>query len=94
LDAADTEDDVVLEQSLNAALAHLDLIVSYPDDSFTDALTEAVFLVTQRLAARRNSPEGIVGLSGIGGDFVGARVPFTDPDVMQLIAPYRQIPVA
>ena len=48
---------------------------------FTADLREAVFLRTQRLAARRNSPEGVVGLSGVGGDFVSARVPAYDSDV-------------
>ena len=47
-------------------------MVDYPVDDFgellfTDDLREAVFLRTQRLAARRNSPEGVVGLSGGGG---------------------------
>lgn len=95
----DTADDVVLQQSLDAALAHLTQLVTYPADDFGDPvfpadLSEAVLLVTQRLAARRNSPEGVVGLTGAGGDFVSARVPFSDPDVMQLIGPYRNIPVA
>lgn len=99
LAAEDTADDVVLQQSLDAALAHLANVVTFPVDLdgfvvFPDDMTEAVLLVTQRLAARRNSPEGVVGISGAGGDFVSARVPFSDPDVMQLLGPYRNIPVA
>jgi hypothetical protein len=48
----------------------------------------------QRLAARRNSPEGIVGLGGVGGDFVAARLPSTDPDILRLEAPYARVVVA
>lgn len=99
LEATDTEDDAVLAVSLASALAAQAAVVAYPLDlfmepGFTPDLYEAVLLRTQRLAARRNSPEGIVGLTGTGGDFVGARVPGTDADVVALEAPYRKIPVA
>ena len=94
LDPGDTEDDVVLQESLEAALAGQAMVVAYPVDRFgavvfTADLTEAVYLRTQRLAARRNSPEGVVGLTGTGGDFVGARVPSVDVDVLHLEGPYR-----
>lgn len=94
IDPADTEDDVVLQESLDAALAAQALVVGYPSDLFgegvmTPDLVEAVYLRTQRLAARRNSPEGIVGLTGTGGDLVGARVPAIDVDVLHLEGPYR-----
>jgi len=99
LAAEDTADDVVLQQSLDAALEQQATRVLYPTDDFgvelfPADLTEAVLLMTQRLAARRNSPEGIVGLSGAGGDFTAARVPAYDSDVAALEAPYRIIPVA
>jgi hypothetical protein len=99
LEPADLDDDVVLQESLDAALRQQGLVVDYPPDMFGDPvftadLREAVFLRTQRLAARRNSPEGIVGLSGVGGDFVSARVPAYDSDVGSLEAPHRKIPVA
>lgn len=99
LDSGDTADDVVLQESLDAALVQQGLRVVYPtdefqDQTFTEDLREAVLLSTQRLAARRNSPEGVVGLSGVGGDFVSARVPAYDSDVASLEAPYRIIPVA
>jgi hypothetical protein len=61
---------------------------------FVDDLVLAVFLRAQRLAARRNSPEGVVGLSGLAGDFVSARVPSGDPDVLRLEGPFLMIPVA
>lgn len=99
LDAADTEDDEVLGRSLDAALTAQALVCSYPVDGFGDCvfpadLVEAIYLRTQRLAARRNSPEGVVGLTGTGGDFVGARVPGTDADVVALEAPWRKIAVS
>jgi hypothetical protein len=100
LEASDAADDVVLQQSLDAALTAQASVVRYPVDEFgvevvfDPALTNAVYLRAQRLAARRNSPEGIVGLSGTGGDFTAARVPAYDADVAALEAPYRVIPVA
>jgi len=99
LDESDHLDDVALQESLDAAIAQQCRVVVYPKDGFGDALytndlREAVFLRTQRLLARRNSPEGVVGLSGAGGDFVGARVPSFDSDVTALESPHRKIPVA
>jgi hypothetical protein len=99
LSAEDVYDDAVLTESLNAALAAQARVVAYPRDDvgaevFTDDLAEAIYLRTQRLAARRNSPEGVVGLSGIGGDFVSARIPAGDADVLRLEGPYLRIPVA
>jgi hypothetical protein len=99
LEPGDDQDSVVLQESLDAALAQQCLVVVYPCDSFgdrvfNDDLREAVYLRSQRLAARRNSPEGIVGLSGVGGEFVGARVPAYDSDVAALEAPHRVIAVS
>lgn len=99
LEADDTTDDVVLQQSLDAALEQQALVVYYPIDEagvevMSFDLVDAIFLRTQRLTARRNSPEGVVGLAGADGDFVGARVPAYDADVAALEAPYRIITVA
>ena len=95
----DVYDDVVLDESLQASIVAQSRVVRYPVDDvgeeiLTDDLELALFLRTQRLAARRNSPEGVVGLTGVGGDFVGARVPTGDPDVLRLEGPYLRIPVA
>jgi hypothetical protein len=99
LEPGDDQDSVVLQESLDAGLEQQARVVAYPADafgapSFTNDLREAVFLRAQRLAARRNSPEGIVGLSGAGGDFVSARVPAYDADVASLEAPHRIIAVS
>lgn len=95
----DTADDVALQEALDASLAAQRLRVCYPcdafgDEVFTDDLVLAVMLRSQRYVARRNSPEGIVGLSGVGGDFTAARVPGYDADVNALEAPHRQIVVS
>ena len=99
LGVSDEVDDVVLSESLNAATVAQEAVCVFPADEFgdavfTDDLRDALFLRAQRLAARRNSPEGVVGLSGVGGDFVSARVPSYDNDVLHLEGPYRKIPVA
>ena len=103
LDPGDNVDDVVLTDSLKAALAAQAMTVAYPladatdPDSglaFTDDLTTAIWLRAQRLAARRNSPEGVVGLSSGSGDFTGARLPATDVDVARLEAPWTVIGVS
>jgi len=93
LAAADTTDDVVLQESLDAALAAQAKVVTYPDDGagqpdFVPDLRTAVFLRAQRASARRNSPEGVVGLAGAGGDFVSARLPSYDGDVEHLEGPH------
>jgi hypothetical protein len=101
LDPADEVDDVVLQDSLNAALAAQARIVVYPaasgspdEQEFTDDLRTAIWLRAQRLAARRNSPEGVVGISSGSGDFAGARLPPVDVDVARLEAPWTTITVA
>jgi len=100
LDAEDTTDDVVLTESLMAGLAAQAMVVAYPVDIDTlepvmpSDLREAIFLRTQRLAARRNSPEAVVGITGTGGDFVGARLTSTDPDIMRLEGPWLLIAIA
>jgi hypothetical protein len=99
MDAADTQDDPALRESLDAALAAQAVVCAYPLDDFGDALVTsdlelAVYLRAQRYMARRNSPEGVVGLSGSGGDLVAARVPSFDNDVLYLEGPHRKVVVA
>jgi hypothetical protein len=99
LDDADTHDDVVLQESLEGALVAQREAVVYPVDGdgtevFNADLRLAVFLRAQRLAARRNSPEGVVGLQGAGGDFVSARLPGGDSDVWVLEGPHAKVVVS
>lgn len=95
----DTEDDAVLQAALDASLSAQAQVVCYPADSFGEctfnpALTYAIFLRTQEAAARRNSPEGIVGITGTGGEFVGARIAPSDPDIARYEGPYLKTVVA
>jgi hypothetical protein len=96
LDASDTTDDTVLTDALAAACVAQAAVVAYPYDEaepptavLTADLETALFLRAQRLAARRNSPEGVVGFSDSTGDFVAARVPSGDYDVVRLERPSR-----
>lgn len=52
-----------------------------------DALVQAVVLRTARYLARRNSPDGIVGV----GEFGPVRVTGTDRDIEELEKPYRRV---
>lgn len=93
LEASDTADDAALQSSLNAALAAQSAVIRYPVDSFgaavfTPDLETAVYLRAVRLAARRNSPESVIGISGTDGDFISARLPGADADVTRLEGPY------
>lgn len=99
IDDTDTEDDDLLQTSLDAALQAQAMIVTYPCDTNGDPmwpkdLYDAALIRTQRLAARRNSPEAIVGITGTTGDFVSARLTSTDPDVMRLEGPWFSMVVA
>lgn len=99
LDPDDTVDDALLLTSLDAAIAAQVRVCSYPLDDVGDAIVdpdlyEAVLLRTQRYAARRSSPEGVVGISGTSGDFAAARLPSIDADIVRLEGPWLRTPVA
>src|SRR5580765_2263351 len=55
-----------------------------------DDLVQAVGFLTARFLARRNSPDGLVGMGDLG---VG-RVTVSDRDVDRLIAPWRRVVLA
>lgn len=87
----------VLEQCLNAAIAHigfrcdgeLALIQDtadpyYYDEVVPEDLFNATLILTSRLFRRRLSPEGVAGF----GDFGAVRVIASDPDIEMLITPY------
>lgn len=50
-------------------------------------LAQAIVLRTARLLARRNSPDGIVGV----GEFGPVRIASVDRDINELEAPYRRV---
>jgi hypothetical protein len=99
IEPSDTAEDDALTEALDAAIAAQLQVCLLPCDPFgdrvySDDLMLAVWLRAQRYVSRRSSPEGVVGLSGAGGDFVSARVPSYDVDVSHLEGPYRKIVVA
>jgi len=99
LDASDNVDDVVLQRSLDAAVVTQGRVCFYPlnetGEPYVEAdLYEALLLRTQRYTARRSSPEGVVGISGTAGDFVAARLPSVDADIVRLEGPWMRTPVA
>lgn len=89
--------DPLLVQAWQSADSYISERVDYPtvDDAGQPlpapaALVEAVCLLAARYLARRNSPDGMVGVSDLGP----ARVPTIDRDVERLIDPWRFFPVA
>lgn len=94
----DTEDDGLLQTSLDAAIAAQCAVCTYPVDNFGQAvysadLYEAVLLRTQRYAARRSSAQGVVGVQGTDGDFAAIRLPSTDGDIVRLESPWMTMVV-
>lgn len=73
-----------------AAEAYVAQRTHVDDERVPGDLVQAVYLLTARYLARRNSPEGFVGL----GDLGPARLPVSDRDVERLIDPWRRFPVA
>ena len=86
-----THDSAQVEEAWAAADAWVAARVRYrPDASGVDVpgdLVKAVVLLTARYLARRNSPDGFLGM----GEFGPARVPINDRDANSLIAPYRRV---
>lgn len=85
---SDTVDDQVISTSLASAVATQRHELNLPDELLEgsdDGLVTATFLRVDRLRARRNSPDGVVGF----GEFGPARVSPVDPDVAELESPYR-----
>jgi hypothetical protein len=99
LEAEDTADDALLQRSLDAAIAAQLRVCFYPldidDEPYVEPdLYEALLLRTQRYTARRSSPEGVVGITGTGGDFAAARLPSIDADIVRLEGPWLRTPIA
>ena len=79
-------DQVIVNDAYLGAEAWVGSRVTWDDSQpAPDDLVLAVDLQTQRLLARRNSPDGLVGM----GDLGMARVPVSDSDIASLIAPWR-----
>lgn len=93
-------DDTVDDVAIGAALAAVGLYVTEQaallDDGGDDPVTipadlyQACLLLTNRLLARRNSPEGVVG----SNDGTVVSIGRSDPDAARLIAPYAKAKLA
>lgn len=87
-------DQSAVESAYRAAEAYVGVRVTWApiDDAAgfvppaPNDLVQAVQLITARYLARKNSPDGFVGM----GDLGLARVGATDRDVDRLIAPWRK----
>jgi hypothetical protein len=90
----DNFDDVAIDDALAAVLTAIEsrcpvlfgATPAVPDDAHQAALIWA-----NRLLARRNSSEGVIGT---GGDLSAIRVGRWDPDVERLLAPYKDVVIA
>ena len=99
LDPADTQDDALIQTSLDAAVVAQSRICVWPcnDDGLAEYdadLYEACLLRCQRYMARRASPEGVVGITGTGGDFAAARLPSIDGDIVRLESAFYKMVVS
>lgn len=83
--ARTTQDDVILQERLDAATQWVYERVKQVYWQRPD-VQEAILLWASKLYKRRQSPEGVAGW---GGESTGARIVVTDPDVEQLIDRYR-----
>jgi hypothetical protein len=99
IDTADTSDDAAIQQCVDAAT---DAIETNAPRGFTydpdtgdplpvpGSLHEAGLLLTNRLMARRNSPDGVVGVADMGA----TRIASYDADISGLLGPYTAVVVA
>ena len=90
---ADTLDDAAIAQAVAAVNTHVAGRCTLLDPDAEDLPADVVYaclLLTNRLLARRNSPEGIVG----SFDGVIADIGRTDPDAGRLLRPYEAAKIA
>jgi hypothetical protein len=89
---ADAVDDAAIGQAVAATNAYVagraDLLD--PDEDLPPDVTYACLLLTNRLLARRNTPEGVIG----SFDGVVADIGRYDPDAGRLLGPYIGIKLA
>lgn len=84
----DTRDDDIIDAALDAVraavLARCPSLATVDDPDVPGDVVYAVLLWCNRLIARRNSPDGIVGIGEMGVANIGR----FDPDVGRLLAPW------
>lgn len=77
----------ILTEALGAAEGWVTARVRVLPDPVPGDLAMAVFLMTARYLARRNSPDGMVGM----GEFGPARIGALERDAEALLGPYRRV---
>jgi hypothetical protein len=96
---ADTTDDAAIQEAVAAAAEALELRapVAFTTDPDTgtplpvpNMIHQAGLLLTNRLMARRNSPDGVVGVSDMGT----ATILSYDADITQLVSPWTEMVIA
>ena len=98
IDPSDVTDDAAIAEAIAATMEALELRAPRAftvDETGTPlpvphGLHESGLLLTNRLMARRNSPDGIVGVSDMGT----ARVLSYDADITSLVSPWTDAVVA
>lgn len=83
----DTVDDDAISAALAAVIAAIEVrcpCLFGPTPHVPDDAYQAALLWTNRVFARRNSPEGLSGVSEMGV----ATIPGYDRDVQRLLSPY------
>lgn len=99
IDAADTADDAAIGQAVDAAAEAIETrapraFTADPDTGdpvpVPSPIVEAGLLLTNRLMSRRNSPDGVVGVSDMGT----ATILSYDADITQLVSPWTDVVVA
>jgi len=99
IDPADVADDTAIAEASAAASEAIELRapLGFPVDENGDPvgevpamLVQAGRLLTNRLMSRRNSPDGVVGVSDLGT----ATIVSYDADITQMISPWTQMVVA
>jgi hypothetical protein len=100
IDPTDTTDDAAISEAVAASMEALELRAprAFATDedgdpilpAVPDGLHQAGLLLANRLMARRNSPDGIVGVMDTGT----ARVMSYDADITSLVSPWTVVVVA
>ena len=84
----DATDDAAIDQAVAAVDAKfrqmLRAVVFADDSQVPPDVTEAGLLYVNRLLSRRNSPDGVVGVSDLGTATILPR----DADIQRLLGPY------
>lgn len=98
IDASDSADDAAIQAAVDASSEALELRApaGFTVDENGDPLpvpamlVQAGYLLTNRLMSRRNSPDGVVGVSDMGT----ATILSYDADISQMVGPWTEMVVA